>query len=69
MVKHQQEVMEAFMKDIKPTCDMFIMPYDIQNIAKNGVQELWKKHKNDALIVCIWIEENRDFIFMYQEHE
>jgi hypothetical protein len=46
MVKHQHEVMEASVKDIKPSCYTFIMPYDIQNIAKNGAQELWVKHKN-----------------------
>jgi hypothetical protein len=42
---------------------------DIHNIAKKRTQELYQKHKNNALSVRMWIEENRDYVFIYQEHE
>jgi hypothetical protein len=61
--------MEAVRLGLKPNRDTFIMHADVQNIAKLRAQEMWQKHNNDALSVRMWTEENRDCVFIYQEHE
>jgi hypothetical protein len=66
---HQQEIMEASRLGIKPTRDTFIMPLDVQNIAKKRAQEMWENHSNDALSVRMWTEETANSVFIYQEYE
>jgi hypothetical protein len=66
---HQEHILEAARQGIKPTRDTIIMLDDIHNIAKKRAQELYQKHKNDALSVHMWTEENWDCVFNYQEHE
>jgi hypothetical protein len=34
MVKHQQKVIDATLKGLKPTQDIFIMPSDVHNISR-----------------------------------
>jgi hypothetical protein len=46
--------MEAARLGVKPTRDTFIMPSDVHNVAKKKAQEMWEKHKNDALSVRMW---------------
>jgi hypothetical protein len=48
---HQQKIMEAARLGIKPTRDTFIMPLDVQNVAKKRAREIWEKHPNDALSI------------------
>jgi hypothetical protein len=43
--------MEAARLGIKPTRDTFIMPLDVQNVAKKRAREIWEKHPNDALSI------------------
>jgi hypothetical protein len=66
---HEEHVLEAAKQGIQPTRDTFIMLDDIYNIAKKRVQELYQKHKNDAISVRMWTEKNPEFFFIYQEHE
>jgi hypothetical protein len=54
MQLHQEHVMEAAKQGIPPTRGTFIMLDDIHNIAKKRAQELYQKHKNDAISVCMW---------------
>jgi hypothetical protein len=58
-------VLEVAWQGIQPTWDTFIILDDIHNIAKKKVQELYQNHKNDALSVHMWTEENCDFVFIY----
>jgi hypothetical protein len=69
MQLHQEHVLEAAKQGIQATRDTFIMLDDIHNIAKKRAQELYQKHKNDAISVRMWTEENPEFVFKYQEHE
>ena len=48
--------------------DTFIMPSDVYNITNKLVKELWEKHPKDAMSVKMWIEENPDSWYHYQEY-
>ena len=40
---------------------------DIRNICGVRAQELYKKHHNDAESVRMWVRENREMVFYYQD--
>jgi hypothetical protein len=65
MQVHQQHVLEAARQGIQPTRDTFIMLDDIHNIANKRAQEVYQKHKNNALSVRMWTKENRDYVFRF----
>ena len=69
MQLHQEHVLEATRQGIKPTRNTFIILDDIHNIAKKRTRELYQKYKNNVVNVRMWIEENHDYVFIYQEHE
>jgi hypothetical protein len=69
MAKYKESVMKAASMGIQATRDTFILPSDVQNLAKKRAEELYQRHKNDALSVRMWTEENADAVFFFQEHE
>jgi hypothetical protein len=68
MAKHKDSVMKSAMLGVQPTRDTFILPSDVYNLAKKRAQELYEKHKVDAVSVRMWAEENTDSVFFFQEH-
>jgi hypothetical protein len=69
MAEHKRHVLQMSMAGQKPNRDTFIMPSDVQNVAKKRAQELWEKHPRDAMSVRMWTEANADSVFYYTEHE
>lgn len=67
MAKHKDAVMRAAMLGSKATRDTFILPSDVYNLAKKSAEELYQKHKIDAVSVRMWAEENPDSVFFFPE--
>jgi hypothetical protein len=63
MAKHKESVMKAAALGVESTRDTFILPSDVYNLAKKRAQELYEKHKNDAVSVHMRVEENTDAVF------
>jgi hypothetical protein len=61
--------MRAAMLGSEATGDTFILPSDVYNLAKKRAEELYQKHKIDAVSVQMWAEENPDSVFFFQQHE
>jgi hypothetical protein len=49
-------------------CDIFVLPFDVRNLAKKKANELWHKHPKDPISVRMWVLENHDSVFYYVEH-
>jgi hypothetical protein len=47
---------------------MFVMAYDVRNIANKRVEETWMKHKKETLSIRLWKDENIKQVFFYQKH-
>jgi hypothetical protein len=69
MAKHKESVMKAAALGVESTRDTFILPSDVYNLAKKRAQELYERHKNDAVSIRMWAEENIDAVFFFQEHD
>ena len=50
------------------TRDTFVMPHDVRNLVNQMATNLWKRHPNETMSVCMWKEANEDLVFRYQEH-
>jgi hypothetical protein len=50
------------------TWDTFVLPFDIKNLAKKWVDELWQKCQKDPFSLRMWVLENPKSIFYYVEH-
>jgi hypothetical protein len=51
MAKHKDTVMRVAMLNNKANKDTFILPSDVYNLAKKRAEELYQKHKIDAVSV------------------
>jgi hypothetical protein len=51
--KHKDSIMQAAMLDIKPTRDTFILSFNVYNLVNKKAKELYEKHSNDAMGVCL----------------
>lgn len=60
--------MEEFVETFKNlTRDTFLCEQNIQNIAKMIAKETYKKHETNAKSVRMWVRENPNIFFYYQE--
>jgi len=50
------------------TCDTFVLPFDVRNLVKKKVDELWQKHPRDPINVRMWVMKNLDLVFYYVQH-
>jgi hypothetical protein len=46
---------------------LFLSEQDIRNLARKLTKETYKKHDNDAQSVQVWVAENKDQVFFYQD--
>jgi hypothetical protein len=67
MVHHKTYVKKALNNELM-TCDTFVLPCDVRNLAKKKVDELWHKHPKDPINVRMWVLENPNSIFYYVQH-
>jgi len=68
MVYHKTYVKEKALNNEPMTCDTFVLPCDVKNLAKNRVDELWQKQPKDPINVRMWVLENLNSIFYYVQH-
>jgi hypothetical protein len=68
MTHHKSYVKEQALKNELVTCDTFVLPLDVRNLAKKRVDELWQKHLQDMFSVKMWVLENPKSMFFYIEH-
>jgi hypothetical protein len=67
-LKHQRLVLKGRDEGtLTPSRDCFLSMEDIRNICGVRAQELYKKHHNDAESVRMWVRENREMVFYYQD--
>ncbi len=50
------------------TCETFVLPSDVRNLAKKRADKLWQKHPKDPISVRMWVLENLELVFFYFEH-
>jgi hypothetical protein len=65
---HKAYVKEHALQNEPITWDTFVLPFDIKNLAKKWVDELWQKCQKDPLSLKMWVLENPKSIFYYVEH-
>ena len=68
MQQHIKEVRELAIANGTVTRDTFLLPVDVRNICRKRAEELWAKHPSDPVSVRMWVMENPENVFYYQEH-
>ena len=68
MQQHTKEVRELALSNGVVTRDTFLLPVDVRNICRKRAEELWEKHPSDPISVRMWVVENPENVFYYQEH-
>lgn len=68
MAQHKAFVKDLAMKNGSVTRDTFVMAHDVRNLAKVRHEALWQKHSSDPVSVKMWVDENPEAVFCYQEH-
>jgi hypothetical protein len=68
MTQHEAYVKEQALQNEPVTCDTIVLPFDVWNLAKKEVDELWQKHRKDPINVRMWVLKNFDSVFYYVEH-
>lgn len=56
------------MKNRSVTKNTFVMACDVRNLAKVRYESLWQKHSSDLISVKMWVDENHEVVFCYQEY-
>jgi hypothetical protein len=69
MQQHTKEVRELTLSNGVVTRDTFLLPVDVRNICRKRAEELWEKHPSDPVSVRMWVMENPENVFYYQEHD
>jgi len=66
MTHHKRHVREMALKNEPVTQNTFALLFDVRNLAKKRVDELWQKHRTDP--INMWVLEDLDSVFFYVEH-
>jgi len=69
MQQHTKEVRELALSNGVVTRDTLLLPVDVRNICRKRAEELWEKHPSDPVSVRMWVMENPENVFYYQEHD
>jgi hypothetical protein len=67
MAKHRQHVKNIMLVTCELNGDMFLAKQDVRALFGKLVQETYHLHKNDAKNVCMWVQQNINSLFYYQE--
>jgi hypothetical protein len=68
MTHHKSEVKEQTQRNEHVTCDIFVPPLDVKNLAEKKVNELWQKRLKDPISMRMWVLENLELVLFYLEH-
>ncbi len=67
MNKHKFQIKEIMENSGNLPRDFCLCEQDIHSMAGKLTKETYKKDENDAKSVRMWIIENRENVFLYQE--
>jgi len=67
MMQHKAFVKDLATKNESVKRDTFVMAHSGRNLAKVYHEALWKKHSSDLVSAKMWIDENSEATFYYQE--
>ncbi len=65
--KHKTQMKKMVERICELLRDLFLNEQDICNMARKVAKETCKKHENDTQSMHMWVAENRNNIFFYQE--
>jgi hypothetical protein len=68
MVHHKTNVKKKALRNELVIHDIFVLPFDVKNLAKKKADELWQKHPKDPINIKMWVMENLELMFYYVEH-
>ncbi len=68
MVHHKTYVKKKALRNELVICDIFVLPFDVKNLAKKRADELWQKHLKNPINIKMWVMENPKLMFYYVEH-
>jgi hypothetical protein len=67
MSKHRQHVKNIMLGTCELNRDMFLTKQDVKVLFGKLAQETYQLHNNDAKSVCMWVQQNTNLVFYYQE--
>jgi hypothetical protein len=67
MNKHKCRVKEMMENSNELSRYLFLSEQNIIHLARKLAKKTYKKHENDAHSVRMWVVENKDKVFFYQE--
>jgi hypothetical protein len=68
MNKHKAQVKDMMENKAELSRYLFLSEQDICNMASKLAKKTYKKHENDVQSVQMWVVENKDKVFLYQEN-
>ncbi len=68
IIHHKAHVRKMALRNEPMTQYTFVLMFDVRNLAKKWVDELWQKHRKDPISVRMWVLENLDLVFFYVQH-
>jgi hypothetical protein len=67
MLKHWQHVKNIMLGTCELNRDMFFTKQHVKVLFKELVQKIYQLHKNNAKNMCMWVQQNINLMFYYQE--
>jgi len=67
MAKHRQHVKNIILGTCELNRDMLLTKQHVRVLFGKLVQEIYQLHKNNAKNVCMWVRQNINSMFHYQE--
>ena len=68
LAQHKARIKELAFTNADVDRDTFVLPSDVRNLSNKRAEELWQKHPKDSTSVRMWMQENMDSVFFYQEY-
>ncbi len=67
MAKHRQHVKNIMLGTCELNRNMFLTKQDVKVLSRKLTQETYQLHKNNAKNVYMWVQQNTNSMFYYQE--
>jgi hypothetical protein len=67
MAKHRQHVKNIMLGTCELNKDMFLIKQDVMVLSRKLAQKTYQLHKNNSKSVCMWVQQNTNSMFYYQE--
>jgi hypothetical protein len=67
MAKHRQHVKNIMLGTCELTKDVFLIEQDVKVLFRKLTPKTYQLHKNDVKSVHMWVQQNTNSMFYYQE--